>query len=120
MMRVTVAELSMLPKPQSLARYTIDGRPMNQDDWIKLFRRQHGSCPMCHCRLEPTFWRRPVVEHNHATNTVRSITCQLDNLILARYHENAVEIAHAFAEYLMRTEYIFDAKRLDELLGVAA
>jgi hypothetical protein len=84
------------------------------EDWIALYRRQNGRCPICDCELPALddllkrmsrhdAWasRNWNTDHCHKTGRVRGITCRTCNVGLGAFHDDPETMRRA-ASYIER------------------
>lgn len=69
---------------------------VTEEDWRVMWNTQYGLCPICSTALATT---RVHVDHDHRTNTVRGLLCELCNRGLGQFKDSSALLRNAI-QYL--------------------
>ena len=72
------------------------------EEWKKLFRMQDNKCAIC--KSSSTNGKNWHTDHDHKTNKVRGILCNLCNLGLGKFKDDPLILENAIA-YLNRNTF---------------
>lgn len=89
--------MSYLPSSNTLKKYGL-----TTDEWLALYDRQNGYCPICGKQLRgrDNLGKQPAVDHDHKTGKIRGLCCLYCNYALGYLHDRA-DLFQACSDYLL-------------------
>lgn len=71
------------------------------EDFTRMFHSQGGRCPICLRTLDEFDYRRTVVDHCHASSTVRGLLCTSCNSSLGKFGDSP-EVLQRAIDYIQK------------------